>query len=178
MNHWQLNTFSEYKFFFLSLKKGFVLFSILLMFFEGRSQDVQVIQINKLENLLNSPGDTTYVLNFWASWCGPCIKELPIFEQVSNEYAGRKVSVVFINLDKLDILETKVKPILTKNSIKSRVLLLNEPDANTWIDKVSPEWEGSLPYTIILNNKKNKRVNIENAVTKEELEKEIQPFLN
>lgn len=160
------------------MKKNLFFFLLTLIYWPAQAQDMKIIQIAELQSMLNKATDTTLVLNFWASWCAPCLKELPEFEQVGHTYANKKVKIIFINLDKLDKLESKVKPILKRYQIQSEALFLNESDANTWIDKVDPNWQGSLPYTIILNNTKNLRINIESAITREELENKLQPFLN
>lgn len=159
------------------MKKNLFFFLLTIICWPAQAQDVKIIQIAELQSMLNKGTDTTLVLNFWASWCTPCLKELPEFEQVGRAYVDQKVKIVFINLDNLDKLDTKVKPILKRNQIQSETLLLNESDANTWIDKVDPNWQGSLPYTTILNNNKELRVKIESAITREELEIKLQPFL-
>src|SRR5690606_6809447 len=43
--------------------------------------------------------DSIYVINFWATWCKPCIKELPAFEKIASEYADKKVKVLLVSLD-------------------------------------------------------------------------------
>jgi thiol-disulfide isomerase/thioredoxin len=53
-------------------------------------QDVEYIKVPELEKILNNPDDRLYVVNFWATWCGPCVKEFPVFEKVSKEYTGGK----------------------------------------------------------------------------------------
>jgi hypothetical protein len=54
---------------------------------------------------------------------------------------------------------------------------LNEPDANSWIDKVSPEWSGAIPATLIVNNYKNKKVFFEQKLEYSRLVKELTDFL-
>ncbi|MDQ4140906.1 MAG: TlpA family protein disulfide reductase [Bacteroidota bacterium] len=131
----------------------------------------------ELQKLMNRKTDTTLVVNFWATWCGPCIKELPYFEQMNTKYARKKVKVVMVSLDVPSKLEGKVKPFVQKNKFNSTVLLLNEPDQNTWINQIDKDWSGSLPYTIVLNNSRKKRKTFEQAFTREELEMELLTFL-
>lgn len=116
------------------------------------SQNVQVTDFKGLEPLLNRQNDTTYVVNFWATWCIPCVKEIPYFQQIHDEFSGKKVKVILVSLDFLKHLDSRLKPFIEKYKLTPEVILLNDPDANSWINKVSPEWSGALPATIIYNH--------------------------
>ncbi len=113
------------------------------------AQEVPLIIWPQMEQLLTKQNDTTYVVNFWATWCRPCIAELPYFEQLNKNYKSEKLKVILVSLDFDVELEQRLKPFLNKRGIQSEVYLLNEPDANTWINKVSPDWSGAIPATVI-----------------------------
>ena len=117
------------------------------------------------------------VVNFWATWCKPCIAELPSFEQIQQNYKGQNVRVLLISMDFAKELKTRVIPFVNQRKIRSKVWLLNEPDANSWIDKVSPEWSGAIPATLIVNNFKNKKVFFEQKLEYSRLVKELTDFL-
>ncbi len=119
--------------------------------------------------------DTTYVINFWATYCAPCIKELPFFEQAGKDYASKKVKVILVSLDFKAQIESRVIPFLQRGKITSKVLVLSDPNANAWIDKVDPSWSGALPATIII--KGNKREFYEKSFTQNELNQLITKFL-
>ncbi|CCH54388.1 redoxin domain-containing protein [Fibrisoma limi BUZ 3] len=142
----------------------------------ARGQSVAVIKLAQLGPLLNKTDDTLRVVNFWATWCAPCVKELPQFEAVRQKYADRKLSVLLVNLDEPDALETKVKPFVKKRNLRSRVVLLDEPDQNAWIEKIAPEWSGALPMTLVVNRAKNIRKFIGKAVKEGELETIINAY--
>lgn len=120
--------------------------------------------------------DTTYIINFWATWCAPCVKELPYFEALTEKYATQKVKVILISLDFSKQLETKLKPFLKENKLQSEVLVLIDPDANSWVDKVNPAWSGAIPATIVYKGDTNKfyEKSFENLI---ELEEIMMPFL-
>jgi len=109
----------------------------------------RVLAFNDFEPHLHLQNDTTYLVNFWASWCVPCVEELPVFERVGEEYRDQKVKVLLVSLDFPGQIETRLVPFLEKNEIRSEVLVLNDPDANKWIDSVDPSWSGSIPATLI-----------------------------
>jgi thiol-disulfide isomerase/thioredoxin len=152
-----------------------------LGFFIGQNsvwgQQVTMVKWTDVRKILTQKSDTTYIVNFWATWCKPCIAELPSFEQIQQNYKGQNVQVLLISMDFAKELKTRVIPFVNQRKIKSRVWLLNEPDANSWIDKVSPEWSGAIPATLIVNNYKNKKVFFEQKLEYSRLVKELTDFL-
>lgn len=94
--------------------------------------------------------DTTYVVNFWATWCGPCVKELPYFEELNDKYSKEHFKQILVSLDSRRKIDSKVIPFLEKNEIKSEVVLLADGKFNSWIDLVDPRWSGAIPITLIL----------------------------
>jgi thiol-disulfide isomerase/thioredoxin len=141
------------------------------------SQQVAMVKWPDVQKILNQKSDTTYIVNFWATWCKPCIAELPSFEQVEQNYKGQNVRVLLISMDFAKELKTRVIPFVNQRKIKSRVWLLNEPDANSWIDKINSEWSGAIPATLIVNNHKNKKVFFEQKLEYSRLVKELTDFL-
>lgn len=105
-----------------------------------------------LEKAVLNDDKTIYVVNFWATWCAPCVKELPHFEQLNSE--NKKVKVVLVSLDFKDQYESKLLPFLKKKSIASEVVLLTDKDYNAWLPQVDKDWSGSIPATLIIKNGK------------------------
>ena len=117
------------------------------------------------------------MVNFWATWCAPCVKELPNFEQIRTAYANKKVKVLLVSLDYASQVDKKIKPFVQRRRLKSEVLVLNETDPNEWLEKVDAKWSGSLPFTLIFNNKTKQRATFEHELTKTELANALQKFL-
>ena len=109
-----------------------------------------------IEPLLRVENDTTYVVNFWATWCKPCIKEIPYFKEMDASYKDQKVKLVLISLDFPKDVETKLVSFAKEQQIESHVVVLLDGKYNDWIDKVSPDWSGAIPATYIFNRKRNK----------------------
>ena len=135
---------------------------------------LEVYDFNGLEKFLSIKDDKTYVVNFWATWCAPCIKELPYFEQLNEEYS-EDVEVILVSLDFPSKYESKLKPYIKKNNLQSKVVALNDVDSNTWIPKVDESWTGAIPATIIFN--KNERKFYEKSFNYDELKTEVKQFL-
>ena len=103
--------------------------------------------------LINLSSDTTYVVNFWATWCAPCVKELPYFEKYGKEQTGKPVKLILVSLDFKSNVES-VKNLVQKKGLESEVVMLSDGKASEWIDKVSPEWSGAIPATLVIKNGK------------------------
>jgi len=136
---------------------------------------VDTINFDGLELLLNQKDDKTYVVNFWATWCKPCIDELPAFEKLYKNYKNQQVELILVSLDFPNQIEKRVIPFIEKNNLKGKIVLMADPDQNTWIPKVSKEWSGAIPATVIYN--KNARKFYEQSFTYEQLETELTKIL-
>lgn len=139
--------------------------------------DIVVVDYAGLEAYLAQYADRTVVLNFWATWCAPCVKELPYFEQVTATYQEKDVVVVLASLDFSKQIDKKLKPFLRQHQLKSKVVLLDDPDQNTWIEKVDERWSGAIPVTLLIDG--DRRAFYEKTFSSfEELNTIIQSFLN
>lgn len=141
-----------------------------------KESPIPVYDFDGLEQaLLTKNNDTTYVVNFWATWCKPCVKELPYFEQLGANYSEEKLKVILVSIDFPENLHTRLIPYIEEHKLTSEVVLLDDSDANTWINKVSEEWQGSIPATLIYKN--DKRAFFEKSFSYSELEKEVKSIL-
>lgn len=136
-----------------------------------RAQRGEVIKLDKLQKLMATKGPIQ-VFNFWATWCAPCIKELPLFEKVNLERKDIQVTLVSMDID-LDPDSEKVQKFIARKKIQSRVLILDEQNPNAWISKIDKAWSGALPATVIINTGSGKRKFIERELHEGELEKFI-----
>ncbi|GAA0557367.1 TlpA disulfide reductase family protein [Chitinophaga japonensis] len=121
------------------------------------AQQVALATVDQLEARFAGGGDTTYIVNFWATWCSPCVAELPHFEKFGEAHRGEPVKVLLVSVDARSRLRSKVVPFVKKEQLHSEVLLLNETDQQVYIDRVSPDWSGSLPATLFVNTGKQLR---------------------
>jgi thiol-disulfide isomerase/thioredoxin len=131
------------------------------------AQTIGKIDAEQLVSLTTRSDDTTYVINFWATWCSPCVKEIANFEKVHQEYQNEKLKVILVSLDFPNQLEKRVIPFLREKGISASVNIMTDTDYNAWIDRVDPSWSGAIPATLIYQG--NRRVFLEKELTYTEL---------
>ncbi len=117
---------------------------------------VKSYSYKELTPLLEQKNDTTYVVNFWATWCAPCVKELPYFEKINQQYQDKKVSVLLVSLDFPRQVKTKLIPFINKNKLQSNIVFLNDVNEDVWIRAIDSTWSGAIPATLIYNAKQRK----------------------
>lgn len=121
--------------------------------------------------------DTIYIVNFWATWCVPCVKELPSFNIVNDYYKGKPVKVILASFDFKEQYPQKLESWVSKKKLHPEVVWFNETNPTDYIPKIAPEWEGGLPATLLINNKKGIKKLIPDEVTVEELKTWIEAQL-
>ncbi|MGE6353488.1 TlpA family protein disulfide reductase [Flavobacterium sp. NPDC079362] len=127
----------------------------------GYSQNVKLLNIDQLNERIKNGKDSTYVVNFWATWCAPCIKELPHFEKLGAEYKSEKLAVLLVSVDFKSKLNSAVIPFVKRKNMKSEVFLLNESSPQEYIDRIDKNWSGSIPATLFIKGDKRKFVETE-----------------
>jgi len=137
------------------------IFLIFAFSISSYSQRVKLLNIDQLNERIKNGKDSTYVVNFWATWCAPCIKELPHFEKLREEHRSEKLAVLLVSVDFKSKLNSGVIPFVKRKNLKSEVFLLNESSPQEYIDRIDPSWSGSIPATIFIKNDKRKFVESE-----------------
>lgn len=138
---------------------------------------IPVLNYEKLKPMLEVENDTTYLVNFWATWCAPCVKELPYFIQLDSMYRDKPFRLLLVSLDfKKDYIR-KLQPFARERGIADNVVVLEDNNANFWIDDIESTWGGSIPATLVFRGKE--RVFLERTFEDlEQLSDIVKPFLN
>lgn len=141
--------------------------------------EVKVVDFDQLSPYLcpDSDSETTYIINFFATWCKPCVDELPYFLELHADYMDKGLHFILVSLDFPQHLESRLKPFLKENSVTAEVFLLDDPAANDWIPKVDDDWSGAIPATIVCRAGESSFYE-KTFHSTDELVELIQPFLN
>lgn len=110
---------------------------------------IRIVNTTELLSLIKSTDDTVRLFNFWATWCKPCVRELPYFDELNNTRKKEKFQLYLVSLDFRDDYKKRLLPFLKKKNISSPVLLFDGGNPNDWIDRIHPEWSGSIPASLI-----------------------------
>ncbi len=137
------------------------------------AQNAELITLEKLQSIINSKDNPVQIINFWATWCAPCVKEMPMLEKLNLERKDVKVTLVSMDID-LDPNPEKVHKFIVRKNIQSRVVILDERDPNSWINKIDKSWSGALPATLVVNSATGKRKFVERQLQEGDLEKLIE----
>ncbi len=142
------------------MKRYFIFMIAIVLVSAGLSaaqERVPLVTLEQLEKRLANGGDTTFVVNLWATWCAPCVAEMPYFEQLQQEYHSTPLRVLFVSLDAPKNHGAVIK-FTREKGINNEVLLLDEKNEQYFIDKISPEWSGAIPATLFVNTAKSIRI--------------------
>lgn len=154
----------------------FILIAFLFADVNGFSQTVKKIKITELEKII-AESKTPLIVNFWATFCKPCIAEMPAFQKLAEAHKKDGLQLIFVSLDLQDVYPKKVQEFIAKRKITNRVVWLDETNADYFIPKVDSSWSGAIPATIFINNKKGYRKFAEEEFSEEKLAAEIKLML-
>lgn len=126
--------------------------------------------------MLQKNNDTTYVINFWATWCKPCVEELPFFDSIAAKYQNDKLKVLLVSIDFESAIEKRVLPFIKTKNVQSEVVIFDDAAQHKWIPKIDKNWSGAIPATYIYQGKKT--AFYEKQFTQAELDNVVKPFLN
>ncbi len=148
----------------------------LLFFLEVASQDIPVWKLSDLKNeIKNSKGPT--IINFWATFCKPCIAELPHFQLLAKQYEGQGVKLIMVSLDLRDDYPLKVGLFVKRLVLSFPVVYLDESNADLFCPSVDSSWSGAIPASLFVNNASGYRKFYEEEISKKIIEKEIKNML-
>ena len=130
-----------------------IVLSVFFLSFSAKAQDLITFQnFDELNAYIQKNSEKPLVVNFWATWCAPCVKELPYFQKLHQENPNVKVVTVSLDFDKQ--VESKLKPFLKKKNYSFVTTYMADKKFNNWISKVDENWSGAIPATWIINGNK------------------------
>jgi len=161
-------------------KPSWNLLFVFVLFFscrEVKSQSIPKWKITDLEEYI-AKSDTPVIVSFWATYCAPCIKEIPYFQEVVKQYEKKGVKLLLVSLDFRESFPDKISSFADKRKFTSPIVWLDETNADYFCPKVDSKWSGVMPATLFINNQKGHRSFFEEEMSKEKFETEIKKILN
>ena len=161
------------------MKKTLLIPFLALVVSQAISKDINIIKFSDLKEIIEDKSNDVLVVNFWATWCAPCVKELHQFDELREKYNGQNVKVVLVSFDFADQLDKRVIPFVEKRNVKSEVVLLDETDYNSFIDQIDSSWSGAIPATLMIDRRNGLKKEFHEKEFKEgQLEQAFIKFIN
>jgi thiol-disulfide isomerase/thioredoxin len=135
-----------------------------------QAQQIKTVTPEWIDGIHASKSDTLYIINFWATWCKPCVEELPYFEQLADTCTNKKVKIYLVTTDMRKDISTRVTDFIKAKKLTQQVVFINELNADKWINKVSEEWSGAIPATLMIKGDIGYKHFKEGELTFEELQ--------
>ena len=159
------------------MRNGLLLCFVLLLASQLlQAQEIRKMKITELEKLM-AESKTPLIINFWATFCKPCIEEIPYFEAEVKQHAKDSIRLLLVSLDLEDYYPKKIQSFAARLKFKSPIVWLDEYNADYFCPKVDPKWSGAIPASLFINNKTGYRKFMEQQLTHEQLKKEIMAIL-
>jgi thiol-disulfide isomerase/thioredoxin len=160
------------------MKRWFLFTALILITSVSFSQEIKRLKIDELAKMIDT-STSPLIVNFWASWCQPCIHEIPWFEKAVAEVKEKNVKIVLVSLDfATDYNNKTLQQFVKKNGYQSKVVWLDETNADKFCPKIDSSWDGSIPVTLMVNNKKKYRQFYEFQLKEDRFKLELDKLVN
>ena len=151
------------------MKRIFILSLLLSFVFVANSQPIPKLKITDIEKMMNK-SDSVLIINFWATFCKPCIAEIPHFIKISKKYESQKVKLLLVSLDLPSYYPSKISNFAKKFKFNTNIAWLNETNADYFCPRIDEKWSGVIPATIFINRKTGYKLFFEDELSSEEFE--------
>lgn len=158
------------------MKKILLLVALISIYQITPAQQIKKMKMNELLKMIDT-SSTPLVVNFWASWCTPCIHEIPWFEKNVGAMADKKVKLILVSIDFPGEYPKNIAAFAKKNGYHSEIIWLNETDADEFCPKVDKSWQGAIPVTLMVNNQKKYRQFFNQQLPEPRLIQELQKLV-
>lgn len=158
-------------------------FAVVLLVFiiiaASKAQDLKALEkTDDIKSIMTDAKGKVILLNFWASWCAPCVKEFPELVKLYRDYKDKNFSIVFISLDDLSDIDPKVKPFLQKQGVDFTTYYNKFSKPEELIDYIDKNWQGGIPSTYIYDKEGIMKTGILGGRKYSDFESEIKKYLD
>ncbi|GEM_PF-2937044 len=132
----------------------------------------------ELQQLLSAQKGRVTLVNLWATWCKPCIHEMPALEKLHQNYQNKGVKIIALSLDELAKADSLVLPYWKSKGFSMDYYVIGTEDPSTIINKIDPLWLGVIPTSFLFNSEGEKIETITGSLNYEGFEKKVLATLN
>jgi thiol-disulfide isomerase/thioredoxin len=158
------------------MKKAFLLISLFFFLSTTHAQQIKRWKMNDLLEYMEK-SDSALVVNFWATFCGPCIEEIPYFQTIAAKYKEQKVKLLLVSLDFKEYYPQKIAAFAKRFGFTAEIVWLDEEKPDEFCPKIDSTWSGAMPATLFVNKAKNYRKFIEAQMKPDEVEAVIKNMI-
>ena len=137
------------------------------------AQSIPKVKMDDVVKRFSQKNDTIYVVNFWATFCKPCVAEIPGFLTVTQKYKTQKVKLILVSLDLPSYYPAKIARFAKDKNFNAEIMWLNETNADHFCPMIDAKWSGAIPATIIINAKSGSKKFFEEEMSAEKFEMEL-----
>ncbi len=159
-----------------SIKATAIALVILLAGAVASAQQIKEVKIADLEKII-AESKTPLLINFWATWCRPCIEEIPYFQEEVSKHKDDSLQLILVSMDYKEEYPDSIIAMAIKRKFYYPILWMNETKADYFCPRIDPKWYGALPASLFINNKTGYRKFFEEQLSKDKLQKEIKAIL-
>jgi thiol-disulfide isomerase/thioredoxin len=148
-----------------------------LLFLRVSAQEAKSIKMPALESYINS-SDHPLIINFWATFCAPCVTEIPYLEATARRYKENKVELILVSLDPPAFFPRQVAEFLHRNKLQATIFWLDELNGNLIYPSFDKKWHGGIPATLFVNNATGYRKFFDRQLTEPQVKQVVPEMLN
>jgi len=152
------------------MKKIVSLTCLLVACLFASAQEIPSWKITDVVNYYSKKSDSVYVINFFATFCKPCVAEIPYLQTIAKKYEGQKVKLILISLDLPTYYPGLIDKFAKNNNINADIAWLNESNADYFCNKIDKKWSGSIPATLFVNAKSGSKAFFEEPLSEQKFE--------
>jgi len=149
-------------------KISLLAFALLMMGSLSFGQTIKKVKITDVLKMADT-SSVPIVINFFATWCRPCVEELPWFQKTVPDFNGKGVKLLLVSLDYADDYPKQIIAFAKKHDIDAQIVWLDEADPNYFCPKIDKRWEGTIPVSLMVNNATHFRAFYDHQIPEEQL---------
>ena len=155
------------------IKKTAFIIAFFCLATAAAAQQIPKLKMADVVKLFDNKSDTVYIVNFWATFCKPCVAEIPNFIKIAEKYKKQKVKLLLVSLDLPSFYPKRIAAFANKYSFATNLAWLDETDADFFCPMIDKSWSGAIPATIMVNAKTGYKKFFEGEIKGEEFEQEL-----